>query len=1312
MPDLKTRTYAISINGIQESIDAVASLNKQLDALSERIESLSKKATINIRTGGGTSTSTVEKEDAQDALEVNKVLEEQKQIRKQLANEAKDLLAADRLNAGQYSDTMAGLKQELSDIKRVMQHTELGSETFAQMSQRAGELTQKLKDIEAAYGTFSRNVGNYQSAFDGLNGITVVVGGVERQFNSVRDASRQLNEELKAMVINGQDDTEEYEELADAVGDFNKKVQQAESAVNDLKSSSQGMDEILDMFESFASMASIEKGVSAFFGFDDKEIQRSIQQLVGLQNALQGLEKIRKQMNTGEGIGRVFNLGSKAADQMTVKVLGSTAAMKGLTAAEIQATTAGKVLSVTLKALGIGLVIAAVAGLVEGVTYLVDKLKDWYQGNSKLYDSNKQLQSSVQAVNDELERQRTLLSDEYAKGNITYEEYQKKLAEEELEARQKLVNGIRDQIAASDDLSDKTKENLQMGALYAKNSQQMVAALDEEVAKLQETRDLTKEQKEQMIALQQQAVGTFYNMAESGKHTTAELAKMLESSRSLKAALANIDEVFPDEALRTKIQGLIDMLNKAKTATVSAFQIEQWEIDAMQDGLDKIKAQHEKNLREIDTLYANDEKARTAARAAEDKKYLDNVKSYNKQQQQEAKKQSETMKKAEESLQKLRIDAMKQGFQKELAEIAYERQRRLDEAKKTYTDLSKYTEAASLINTIYDKKVEDAEKKYYDERVKAAKEFASRMRQLDRQIQESRKASLEADISVDDLKERLEKAIQETVDKLEKESVNIAKAYNQAHQANDAEFGKIIKRRKEILEQELDAERKLLNWAYDERFKKLKDEKNAELNALEAALTNEEVDVREYNKRLNDIGEKYAELRGYLTEQQSAEYLRLKRQYQEKEQAEYKEHFETEIALLRTYYASVQKLASEQPTMKNGIFGDTINIRKSANNYKKVLEDVAQIRESILGKDGKEKWAKKALEDGLISQEQYNEIHKDLKELENEITETEKDVSKKLKKITSDAIGSYMQLISQYTSLLGNALQDILSSVWDYQDALFDKRMEDLDKQLDIIQKFYDKQEEITQQHADAINSIEDELATARGDRREQLIDNLSAQIQAQRASLAAEKKLEKDKEMLEAQKEKEEKEQAKKEKQRALAQAIISGGLAIVNALATNPFIPMGIAAGALATTTTAVQIAMIRKQQILADGGLIQGPSHKNGGVKVGNSGVEVEGGEFVTNRRTTDKNLPLLEFINASHRRLTLNDFDDYFNGKVKKNFSRIGSKFANGGKLPQLSSNDRLLRSLIAYSERPTVVQVVDIINETENLNKVKVLAGLN
>ena len=106
------------------------------------------------------------------------------------------------------------------------------------------------------------------------------------------------------------------------------------------------------------------------------------------------------------------------------------------------------------------------------------------------------------------------------------------------------------------------------------------------------------------------------------------------------------------------------------------------------------------------------------------------------------------------------------------------------------------------------------------------------------------------------------------------------------------------------------------------------------------------------------------------------------------------------------------------------------------------------------------------------------------------------------------------------------------------------------------------------------------------------------------------------------------EKEYAKKRKNMARVQIIIDGALAIAKAYAQAG--PLGTFVVPLLIANTALQLATVESQQFAqggmieeyANGGMVNGKSHAQGGEKfaVGGRVVELEGGEAVINKRST--------------------------------------------------------------------------------------------
>ena len=78
----------------------------------------------------------------------------------------------------------------------------------------------------------------------------------------------------------------------------------------------------------------------------------------------------------------------------------------------------------------------------------------------------------------------------------------------------------------------------------------------------------------------------------------------------------------------------------------------------------------------------------------------------------------------------------------------------------------------------------------------------------------------------------------------------------------------------------------------------------------------------------------------------------------------------------------------------------------------------------------------------------------------------------------------------------------------------------------------------------------------------------------------------------------------------------------------------------GGFATASYGAELAAIGQKKFFpkqfADGGVVNGPSHDQGGVPFsvqGNSGYEMEGGEYVINKRATSMHKDLLDRINKS-------------------------------------------------------------------------------
>ena len=105
--------------------------------------------------------------------------------------------------------------------------------------------------------------------------------------------------------------------------------------------------------------------------------------------------------------------------------------------------------------------------------------------------------------------------------------------------------------------------------------------------------------------------------------------------------------------------------------------------------------------------------------------------------------------------------------------------------------------------------------------------------------------------------------------------------------------------------------------------------------------------------------------------------------------------------------------------------------------------------------------------------------------------------------------------------------------------------------------------------------------------------------------------------EQAERRKEQIKKDAARKQQKIDVTQAVINTAKAVTSALNTQPFLPAGLIMAGIATAQGAAQIKMIRAQKF-AKGGILNGPSHAQGGIPMFSKGGafygEAEGGEAV--------------------------------------------------------------------------------------------------
>lgn len=1400
----KTATFNIQINGITESVNAVDALNKQLDALNEKTNKSSKSSRSSSLSEEEKIARQIqqidEKREAvskgiyQNYLAAKDVLKEAEQDQKQLA-------ASERLALNNYTNTMAGMKQQLADLKAVMQTVDISdSAEMGRLTQRANEINEKLKEIEASYGQFGRNVGNYaEGVAEGMQKVTISVGGVDRTFASARDASRTLNNELKSMALNGQQDTEAYKEL-------NSVVKQLNSTMNDTAKSSIAMDRVLDAMQSMAALGSVAKGASALLGFDDGELQKSIQKLVALQSVMQGIEKINMQLKTGEFMGGFLTKGSKMVDDFVAKLFGmgtaSKAASVGLQTtakAEVAVGTAAKassvgvkVLSTSLKAIGIGLILAGIAKLLEWGEKLIGWIGDWAKGNADLVSSEKLVERQLDRTNEKLKEEIELIEKRYKAGTASYGEkmtQQQKAYADAIKESTRLLNiqlGVASksgkdktfaksalgQLTMGDDKGVTTIGGFTQGIKSIKELEERWKALTDATSKgigIEANKDLhtlnlsASDVRDELSHLEQLVAGkliqSFQKFDISTKEGAVAFANFVKNVKQNgneveKSVIFRMADILSDERpeLKKVLNGYLDIINDFAN---------QWNsVDIASEFMEQVTAGLEKanpaaaaqkvldNYRQQQQYawFSLTEDQKRQAKEYE-KQLEQDVKDANKKVNSATKKGYDDRKRvienAEKQIADLKISLMSSQRDRELAQLKLNNERTIAEIKKNGVrveellklqaqkyqqdvseTISKYdkviedkrTEAAMERNSVavetFSEKIDEAANKMYvlndiissdklkrwygtdiladvltylnevDEKNRSLQDFTSRNPQyLGMNLDEYTNL-------VNDIQKQNELLGRDTINLVDTLSLSIKSRINLENQYfNETydNFVELVKEKEKTLKDTLDIEMASEKDSLNEWLK---------TNLSESDTKYNEKVYEAYQYSLNAITQKYTKKRKDIEKQSENEINEFK-----------KNSLQQSIDDIRDYNHQIEQLLGKQPIMKNGF----INVKDTKRNLEEVKRAISQTMEEL---NNKKAMVQFAFDLGEISADEYNNMMAQINQEFETTADAADGLEEKMKKLPEDVTKEVLEVVN----IALDAANQIIGSIDEIQQAKYEKQKELIEKETEELEKQLEKQKELTQKYADEVNDIEDELKDSRGARRQFLIDQLNAQMEAQRESLAQEKKMEKERENLEERKKKLEDAENKRKKKVALVQAAINTALSISYA-AMNAWPMPAVAMMAAAAAVGAAQIAAISAQKY-ADGGLLQGKSHKEGGIKVLGGQAEVEGGEYVTNKRTTAKNLPLLEYINGKNKKVELSDLIDFYSNKAGNSIKSSSPKrvFADGGQIPSLNTdlqfNSRLIQAMEDYSNRPTVVSVVDIIDRTSSVNNVRTLAGLN
>lgn len=315
--------------------------------------------------------------------------------------------------------------------------------------------------------------------------------------------------------------------------------------------------------------------------------------------------------------------------------------------------------------------------------------------------------------------------------------------------------------------------------------------------------------------------------------------------------------------------------------------------------------------------------------------------------------------------------------------------------------------------------------------------------------------------------------------------------------------------------------------------------------------------------------------------------------------------------------------------------------------------------------------------------------------------------------------GTPYSILDNMSNLFENLDEMVLAPAMDTFSMYMDFAIEETQQKLEQVEELHDKALDKVSESADKIKELNEALKDSSNDNMDATKQQLADEQLLYAQRLAEERKLQEQERALKNKAAQQEANARKMELRYQMVMAMANTAQGASKALADWGW-PLGAVFAGIMGALGAVQVGLIAKQIgaikpiKYADGGLLVGKSHAQGGIPAMGGQVELEGSEYVVSKKNTAKYLDVLTKINKNDPSVR------YLQGSSKKvNADTKIRKFANGGMVPNFgmiddnlqrnNSSNRIMSMIDGINFQP-VVSVVDFQKVENRLTKVRSLAG--
>ena len=1260
-------------------------------------------------------------------------------------------------NVGNYTDSMVDALNEFD----------------GQVYETAGAIEEVKKGVDSLKGKqmFDVNIGGvavqFENVSQAIGEIDDMAHAAAAKMQELANAGKTNTEEYKKL-------NQEFQEFIQTSANLERVRKQTDELRDSVASTSRGLDMGVQAFQALGNAMQMASGIAGLFGDNQGKIEEAINRTVQIQAILQSAQELYNQtIQNGTVLNKVWTVSLAATDKV-MKMLGVTTTGTSKAFKLLRGAIAAS--GIGLLAILAADAVSALMEMVNGLSKSERKLLANAQAIDRIKESTNDWLDEIERLNklkvdlgliDEIESTTDLLAKYKAEYNLTIQDIltqNKKLEGKwgklfEIDTKKldvdkaniiKLLSDLSFEYISAKDIVDKYKQAIEDGS--DELNEDTIATYQNAQAKVVLYNSLSRVMEgynQYLNAVNKNNKNDNGGKNNSSGKTQAEIRREIED-----AEVAAMKDGFSKRMAELKLQQKRELEDagkneKLRTALLAKHQRER----------EKLTEQHNKEIKEL--KYEIEKSLVLDSLNVDADVYVESLNNTYRRIDELSEKltgfRKEWLKIQDETILTSKgiipDDFGTKGlstfekFTLKLKDFWRENVTDVLSGDKIEHNINKLVERiSSLKQELFSGKPMDNNvlsylTEYDAKEKKSGEDFLTAKRDTDilkneKEYYEKLNSTLEdvkgGDITYDQyetIKEELEKSLKEKNDIIEKDYIDNMKKIEEHYEQRNTlltkyssrEIGIILQaeaEEKKILQQEHTLAKREEEIRYNEELDRLTEAQNKQLERTDLTEKERKEIIAYWEKQFSLAEENHQnnllKLRMEFGNRQldiekntQIERSKIITQYNDIIYEEYSKAYD-DILKLQEDFSNVDEvdLGSQELSVLGGFSSSIMEMNKFEDSFKKMKENISKQKEELI----------QQFNDGVITEEAFNKSYAELDLLEEEVNNTLSNISLNFKEwsvgiaeVTNAVVGIWATMYSQIADL-------------QYQNEM--KRIDDLreqyDKETEILREALEEQKELFEQHNQNVSDIEGELQTARGDRRLFLLDQINSEMQKREQAWAQQQKIAKQQEQLEKKKialeERQKAAEQKRNKQNQkvqVAQATASTALAVTNALAVQPWF-LGVALAAVAAAMGAVQIATIKKQKF-ADGGVIQGASHANGGVKILNGQAEVEGGEYITNKVTTSKNVDVLTFINSKKKKLDLSDFVEFYSNGSNKNYSKpFKTVFANGGQLPSMNApsiDTRAINSVKSEDNRPIYVSVTEIENVQNKVRNVRAIAGL-